>query len=54
MSLRKKLQNPYALVGQGFILGGLLFAVTHADVLQASASTEASPASLLPSATSTR
>jgi hypothetical protein len=27
----KKLQNPYALVLQGFILGGLLFATTQGE-----------------------
>jgi hypothetical protein len=27
----KKLQNPFALVGQGFLIGGLLMWTTHAD-----------------------
>jgi len=27
----KRLQNPFALVGQGFLLGALLFAATRAD-----------------------
>ena len=29
MKFWKKLQNPYALVAQGFVLGGLVFAATH-------------------------
>ena len=29
MTIWKKLQNPFALVGQGFVLGGLLFFATH-------------------------
>lgn len=29
MKLLRKLQNPYALVAQGFVLGGLLFVATH-------------------------
>ncbi len=32
----KKLQNPFVLVGQGFLLGGILFFATHADTLSAS------------------
>lgn len=28
---REKLQNPFVLVGQGFIAGGLLFWTTRAD-----------------------
>jgi hypothetical protein len=31
MNLWKKLQDPYALVGQGFVFGGLLFWTTRAD-----------------------
>jgi len=27
----KKLQNPFVLVGQGFLVGGLLFAASRAD-----------------------
>ncbi len=27
----KKLQNPFVLVGQGFLAGGLLFVATRAD-----------------------
>jgi hypothetical protein len=41
MNLWKKLQNPFALVGQGFVLGGLLFFVAH----QAEAAPAAPPAS---------
>ena len=29
--IREKLQNPFALVGQGFLAGGLLFWTTQAD-----------------------
>ena len=31
MTLLKKLQNPYALVLQGFLVGGLLFWTTQGD-----------------------
>ena len=33
----KKLQNPFALVAQGFVLGGVLFFATHSEALQARA-----------------
>ena len=36
MKLLKKLQNPFALVGQGFVLGGIIFFATHADSIAAS------------------
>lgn len=29
MTFWKKLQNPFALVGQGFVLGGILFFAFH-------------------------
>ena len=35
MKLWKKLQNPYALVVQGFVLGGLLFLATHGESIAA-------------------
>ena len=35
MKLWKKLQNPYALVAQGFVLGGLIFFATHSESLAA-------------------
>lgn len=35
MNIWKKLQNPFALVGQGFVLGGALFFATHADSISA-------------------
>ncbi|WP_162806538.1 hypothetical protein [Sphingosinicella terrae] len=38
MKLRKKLLNPFMLVGQGFVLGGILFFATHPASLEASAS----------------
>ena len=31
MKFWKKLQNPYALVAQGFVLGGLIFFAMHAE-----------------------
>jgi len=31
MKLWKKLQNPFVLVGQGFVLGGVLFFASHAE-----------------------
>ena len=36
MSIWKKLQHPFALVGQGFVAGGILFFATHADSIAAS------------------
>jgi len=45
MNIWKKLQNPFVLVGQGFVLGGVLFFATHADTLQASPSPAPSAAS---------
>lgn len=41
MKVLKKLQNPFALIAQGFVLGGLLFFATHAGSPEARA---ASPA----------
>ena len=35
MKLWKKMQNPFVLVGQGFLLGGAIFFATHADTLEA-------------------
>lgn len=49
MKVLKKLQNPFALVGQGFVLGGLLFFATHNDSLEASPSSAAQSGSLLTS-----
>lgn len=40
MKVWKKLQNPFALVGQGFVFGGLLFFATH--------QAEAAPAAAAP------
>jgi hypothetical protein len=50
MNLWKKLQNPFALVGQGFVLGGLIFFATHGGSLQASGAAGVPSGSLLPSA----
>ena len=44
MKYRKRLQNPFVLVGQGFVLGGILFFATHTDSPVASAAPAASPA----------
>ena len=41
MKLLKKLQNPFVLVGQGFVFGGLLFFVMHPASLQAASVTAA-------------
>ena len=32
MNVLKKLQNPFALVGQGFVAGGILFFATHSSI----------------------
>lgn len=47
MKLRKRLQNPFALVGQGFVLGGVLFFATHAESLLASPAPAQPSASLV-------
>ena len=39
MNVLKKLQNPFALVGQGFVLGGILFFATHPESLLAAPGT---------------
>ena len=44
----KKLQNPFALVAQGFVLGGLIFFATHGESLRAQAS-DALPPLVAPS-----
>ena len=51
MKMWKRLQNPFALVGQGFVLGGILFFATHAESLLASTSPAQPSASLLSSVT---
>ncbi len=35
MNLWKKMQNPFVLAGQGFVLGGLIFFATHSDIVSA-------------------
>ena len=47
MKLRKRLQNPFALVGQGFVLGGVLYFATHAESLLASPAPAQPSASLV-------
>ena len=49
MKLLKKLQNPFVLVGQGFVLGGILFFATHAESLLASPAAAKPAASLVAS-----
>ena len=45
MSFGKKLQSPIAMVGQGFLVGGLIFFATHNDPLDgARAAAPAAPA----------
>ena len=50
MKILKKLQNPLALVAQGFVVGGLLFLATHAEPLLAAGAVPDPAAPLLPSA----
>ena len=38
MKFWKRLQNPFALVVQGFVLGGIVFFAIHPESLQAAAS----------------
>jgi hypothetical protein len=38
MKIWKKMQHPFALVGQGFVAGGILFFATHADSIAATPS----------------
>lgn len=45
MKIWKKMQNPFALVGQGFVLGGVLFFTIHADSISASPAPTPAPAS---------
>lgn len=45
----KRLQNPFVLVGQGFVLGGILFFATHAESLLASPAPAQPSASLVAS-----
>ena len=47
MKLLKKLQNPYALVAQGFVVGGLIFFATHAGGDAARAAAPPPPLSLI-------
>ncbi len=44
MKIWKKLQNPFLLVGQGFVLGGAVFFATHSASLEASTSPSLEPA----------
>ena len=38
MKLLRKLQNPYLLVGQGFLIGAAIFFATHDNLVDAGAS----------------
>jgi len=46
MNVLKKLQNPFALVGQGFVVGGILFFATHSSSLEASPTSQQAAAAL--------
>ena len=46
MNVLKKLQNPFALVGQGFVAGGILFFATHSSTLEASPTSSQSAAAV--------
>ena len=54
MKYWKSLQNPFALVGQGFVLGGVLFFATQAESPFASASTSAQPATVISTSATAR
>lgn len=54
MNFLKKLQNPFMLVGQGFVLGGVLFFATHTESRLASAATDPAASTLASTATSGR
>ena len=54
MKFRKRLQNPWVLVGQGFVLGGILFFATHAESLLASPAPALPPVSLVSSIAAVR
>ena len=47
MKLLKKLQHPFALVAQGFVLGGILFFAMHPESLDARARGAAAQASAM-------
>ena len=49
MRLRKRLLNPFALVGQGFVAGGILFFAIHPESLLASPSPADSASSIVSS-----
>ena len=49
MKFWKKLQNPFVLVAQGFLLGGVLFFATTNDSLEASSSAAQPAGSVLTS-----
>ncbi len=45
LKLLNKLQNPYLLVGQGFLVGAAIFFATHDDVLNSGATGSVAEAS---------
>ena len=47
MKYRKKLQNPFALVGQGFVIGAFLFWTTHPGSAAPAANEPAASESIL-------
>ena len=40
MKFLRRLQNPYLLVGQGFLLGAVLFFATHPGTIEAATTIE--------------
>jgi hypothetical protein len=54
MKFWKKLQNPFVLVGQGFVLGGVLFFATHAESRHLAPNAGSPAASVLSSAVEAR
>lgn len=54
MKLRKRLQNPFALVGQGFVAGGIIFFALNAESLLASPTAATPSDSLVTSLSSGR
>ena len=54
MKWLEKLQNPFALVGQGFFLGGVLFFATHPESLLAAPAPVPAADSVLATTTAAR
>ena len=54
MKWLERLQNPFALVGQGFFLGGVLFFATHPESLLAAPVTPQAAESVVATFTTAR